>query len=293
MNNFIKSLIELLKLRITFMVLVTTYLGYYLGIRSVGEYVFTAEQVIILLNLMIGTFMSASGANILNQVIEVDNDSKMDRTKNRPIPSGRVKIHHARYLGRLFCFFGVLYLYFTTNMPTSLVSLSTILLYLYIYTPLKKISSINTIIGSIPGALPPLGGWVASTSTFDAPAWMLFGILFFWQIPHFLAIAILYANDYKQGGFKMLPSEFPNSKHTQYHILFFTIALIGASIGLYILKVVGIIYATGSGLLGLLMLSISMRIIDNNDYINAKKLLLASLIYLPALLLLIILDKVI
>ena len=167
----------------------------------------------------------------------------------------------------------------------------TILLYLFVYTPLKQISSLNTIVGSVPGALPPVGGWVASTGTFDAPAWILFGILFFWQIPHFLSIAILYANDYKRGGFKMLPSEFPNSKHTYYHILFFTIALIGASIGLYILKIVGILYATGSGLLGILMLSVGIKVIDNKDFINAKKLLFASLIYLPILLLLIILDK--
>ena len=133
----------------------------------------------------------------------------------------------------------------------------------------------------------------ASTGTFDAPAWILFSILFFWQIPHFLAIAILYSHDYKKGGFKMLPSEFPNSKHTQYHILFFTIALIGASVGLYIMKIVGILYATGAGLLGILMLSVGLKIMDNNDHINAKKLLYASLIYLPVLLLLIILDRVI
>ena len=119
MNNYLKSIIELLKVRITFMVLVTTYLGYYLGIRSAGEYIFTAEQLIILFNLLFGTFMSASGASILNQVIEVDNDAMMDRTKNRPIPTGRIKITHARLLGRLFCLIGVIHLYYTTNTSTA------------------------------------------------------------------------------------------------------------------------------------------------------------------------------
>ena len=274
------------------MVLVTTYLGFYLGIRSLGEYAFTYDQISTLINLIIGTFMSASGANVLNQVIEVENDSKMNRTKNRPIPSGRIKVSSGMLFGVILSIFGILHLYYYVNLYVCLISLITILLYLFVYTPLKQVSSINTIIGSIPGALPPVGGWVASTGTFDAPAWILFGILFFWQIPHFLAIAILYANDYKRGGFKMLPSEFPNSKHTYYHILFFTIALIGASIGLYILKVVGVLYATGSGILGILMLTVGIKIIDNNDFINARKLLFASLIYLPLLLLLIVIDKI-
>ena len=291
MNQKIKLIIELLKVRITAMVIVTTYLGFYLGNRSLGEYGFAYNELILLINLLIGTFMSASGANVLNQVIEVENDSMMNRTKNRPIPSGKIKMKSALFLGVFLSISGIFYLYCLTNLYTCLVSLITILLYLFVYTPLKQISSLNTIVGSVPGALPPVGGWVASTGTFDAPAWILFGILFFWQIPHFLSIAILYANDYKRGGFKMLPSEFPNSKHTYYHILFFTIALIGASIGLYILKIVGILYATGSGLLGILMLSVGIKVIDNKDFINAKKLLFASLIYLPMLLLLIILDK--
>tara|TARA_Y100001970_G_C14227015_1_gene856310 strand:- start:1793 stop:2671 length:879 start_codon:yes stop_codon:yes gene_type:complete len=290
-NKQYKLIIEMLKLRITSMVILSTYLGYYLGIRSIGEYGFTYSDFFVLINLLFGTFLSASGANVLNQVIEVENDSKMNRTKNRPLPSGKIKIESALYFGIFLSVVGLMHLYFFTNLYVSFVSLATILLYLFVYTPLKQVSSLNTIVGSVPGALPPVGGWVASTGTFDAPAWILFSILFFWQIPHFLSIAILNSNDYKNGGFKMLPSEFPNSKHTYYHILFFTIALIGASIGLYILKIVGILYATGSGILGVLMLSIGMKIIDNNDIINARKLLYASLLYLPLLLLLIILDK--
>lgn len=280
-----------MKPRITMLVLVTSYLGYYLGLRSMGQYLFTFDQLIIFFNLMLGIFLSASGAAVLNQVIEKDYDSKMKRTKNRPIPSGRVDWCDALNFGVLLCIVGSVYLFQFTNILTGTLSILTIILYLFVYTPSKRLSTWNTVIGSIPGALPPLGGWAASTGNLSAPAWILFGILFFWQIPHFMAIAILYSKDYKDGGFKMLPGEYPNSSRTNYHILFFTIALLGTSIGLYTLKIAGIIYAVGAAVLGLGFLAVGVNVIYKQSNANARMLLFASIIYLPLLLLLIIFDQ--
>ena len=156
---------------------------------------------------------------------------------------------------------------------------------------MKRFSTLKTIIGSIPGAIPPMGGWVAATGDLSKGSWLLFGILFCWQMPHFMAIAILYAKDYKDGGFKMLPSEYPGSKHTNYHILFFTIALIGTSIGLFILQLAGELYAAGAAIIGMWFLWVALKVFYNINDKNAKQLLYASFIYLPVLLLLIILDK--
>tara|TARA_B100000401_G_scaffold438211_1_gene385892 strand:- start:3905 stop:4381 length:477 start_codon:yes stop_codon:yes gene_type:complete len=156
---------------------------------------------------------------------------------------------------------------------------------------MKRFSTLNTLIGSVPGAIPPMGGWTAATGSLSEGSWVLFGILFCWQMPHFMAIAILYAKDYKQGGFKMLPSEYPGSKHTNYHILFFTIALLGTSIGLFALKLVGIFYIVGAAIIGMLFLSVALKVFYNINDNNARQLLYASFIYLPILLLLIILDK--
>ena len=282
---------EMMKPRITMLVLVTSYLGFYLGLRSMDQYFFTTEQILLFMHLMVGTFLTASGAAVLNQVIEKDHDAKMKRTQNRPIPSGRVDWRYALNFGVILCIVGSVYLFHFTNLLTGGLSILTIILYLFVYTPSKRISTWNTVIGSIPGALPPLGGWAASTNNLAAPAWIVFGILFFWQIPHFMAIAILYAQDYKEGGFKMLPGEYPNSSRTNYHILFFTIALIGTSIGLYTLKVAGIIYAVGAAVLGIGLLAVGVNVIYKQNNSNARMLLFASIIYLPLLLLLIIFDN--
>mgnify|MGYP000008699828 FL=1 len=282
---------QMMKPRITMLVLVTSYLGFYLGLRSMNQYFFTTDQILLFVHLMVGTFLTASGAAVLNQVIEKDHDAKMKRTKNRPIPSGRIDWRHALNFGVVLCIVGSVYLFQFTNTLTGGLSFLTIILYLFVYTPSKRLSTWNTVIGSIPGALPPLGGWAASTGNLTAPAWILFGILFFWQIPHFMAIAILYAKDYKDGGFKMMPGEYPNSSRTNYHIIFFTIALIGTSIGLYTLKVAGIIYAVGAAVLGIGLLAVGVNVIYKQNNANARMLLFASIIYLPLLLLLILFDQ--
>jgi|TARA_B100001758_G_scaffold242652_1_gene251252 protoheme IX farnesyltransferase len=286
-----KSYITILKPRLSLLVLVTAYLGFYLGIRSQGEYVFSYDELYLLFYLLFGIFLSSSGSIVLNQVIEKDHDAKMQRTKNRPIPTGKISSLVATIYGFSLIVSGIVLLLFKTNAITALLSFLTVISYLLIYTPMKRFSTLNTLIGSVPGAIPPMGGWTAATGSLSEGSWVLFGILFCWQMPHFMAIAILYAKDYKQGGFKMLPSEYPGSKHTNYHILFFTIALLGTSIGLFALKLVGIFYIVGAAIIGMLFLSVALKVFYNINDNNARQLLYASFIYLPILLLLIILDK--
>ena len=289
----IRNYIELIKLRITLLVLVTAYLGYYLGLRSLNIYMGNVENWIILFFLLLGTWATSSSAAILNQIIERHFDAIMLRTKSRPLVRGTVSIKNAFILSIFLALFGFLLLYKSINPLTAWISAFTIFLYIIVYTPSKRISSWNTIIGSIPGALPPVGGWAAATGSLDAPAWILFGILFCWQMPHFLSIAIIYASDYEKGGFKMLPNTYPESRRTSYVILFFTIALLITSLGLYILKVVGIFYAISAAILGTLFFIIALQVIIHSTKKNAKRLLVASIIYLPLLLIIIIVERLV
>jgi len=280
------------KPRITMLVLVTAYLGYYLGLRSLGEHMATVDSWLILFYLILGTWATSAGAAVLNQVIERRHDAKMTRTKKRPIVIGKIGPMNALIFGAFLSFGGCVLLYYLINPLTAFISVATILLYILIYTPSKRISTWNTIIGSIPGALPPVGGWVAATGSLAPPAWILFGILFCWQMPHFLAIAIIYAADYEKGGFKMLPTIYPESKRTSYVILFFTIALLITSLGLYILKVAGIFYAVGAALLGVAFLMVALKVIMESNKKNARRLMLASIIYLPLLLIIILIERI-
>ena len=274
------------------LVLVTAYLGYYLGLRSQENHMVDFVSWLVLIYLLIGTWATSASASILNQVIERNHDAKMARTKDRPLVKGTVQLTSALIFGVLLGVFGFVFLYYFINLMTAMISFLTILLYLFIYTPSKRITTWNTIIGSIPGALPPVGGWVAATGSLAPPAWILFGILFCWQMPHFLAIAIIYAADYEKGGFKMLPSIYPESKRTSYVILFFTIALLITSLGLYILKVGGVVYAVGAALLGVAFFMVALKVIMESNKKNARRLMLASIIYLPILLIIILIERI-
>ena len=285
----IKNYIEMMKPRISLLVLLTGYLGFYLGLRSEG--IVNIQYYDKLIFLFIGMFFSSSGCAVLNQYLEKDFDAQMKRTMNRPIPSKRVSPINALLFGSILCVFGVFFIFQTINQLTAIICLLTIFLYLFIYTPSKRFSTFNTLIGSIPGALPVIGGWTAATNDINSVSWILFSILFCWQIPHFLAIAIIYSNDYKKGGFKMLPSEYPNSKHTQYHILFFSIAMIGTSIGLYFAQeIVDFSYLLGISIIGSLFLFVVLQFLKDSSNKNARKLMVATLFYFPLMFILIILD---
>jgi len=292
LKTTLSTYIELTKPRITLLVLVTAYLGYYLGLRSQGDHMVSLESWLILCYLILGTWATSAGAAVLNQVMERRHDAKMARTKNRPIVMGKISPMNALVFGISLSLCGCVFLYYLINPLTAWISAATVLLYILIYTPSKRITTWNTIIGSIPGALPPVGGWVAATGSLAPPAWILFGILFCWQMPHFLAIAIIYAADYEKGGFKMLPSIYPESKRTSYVILFFTVALLVTSLGLYILKVGGILYAVGAALLGVAFFMVALKVIMESNKKNARRLMLASIIYLPLLLIIILIERI-
>jgi len=292
LKTTLSTYIELTKPRITLLVLVTAYLGYYLGLRSQGDHMVSVESWLILFYLILGTWATSAGAAVLNQVIERRHDAKMARTKNRPLVIGKISPMNALVFGMILSLGGYVFLYYLINPLTAWISAATVFLYILIYTPSKRITTWNTIIGSIPGALPPVGGWVAATGSLAPPAWILFGILFCWQMPHFLAIAIIYAADYEKGGFKMLPSIYPESKRTSYVILFFTVALLITSLGLYILKVGGILYAIGAALLGVAFFMVALTVIIESNKKNARRLMLASIIYLPLLLIIILIERI-
>jgi len=292
LKTTLSTYIELTKPRITLLVLVTAYLGYYLGLRSQGDHMVSVESWLILFYLILGTWATSAGAAVLNQVIERRHDAKMARTKNRPLVIGKISPMNALVFGMVLSLGGYVFLYYLINPLTAWISAATVFLYILIYTPSKRITTWNTIIGSIPGALPPVGGWVAATGSLAPPAWILFGILFCWQMPHFLAIAIIYAADYEKGGFKMLPSIYPESKRTSYVILFFTVALLITSLGLYILKVGGIVYAIGAALLGVAFFMVALKVIMESNKKNARRLMLASIIYLPLLLIIILIERI-
>jgi|TARA_B100001250_G_scaffold400759_1_gene411707 protoheme IX farnesyltransferase len=282
--------LQLIKMNITILVVITSYLGYYLGLRYMDFIMLEYESWIIFLYLISGTFISSSGACILNQYFEVEFDKKMNRTKLRPLPTGIIKLKNALILGLFFSFLGP-FILFQINFLTSLISVLTILIYIIVYTPLKRYSSFNTIIGAIPGALPPLGGWVAATNEINIQGMLLFGILFCWQIPHFLSLAIIYKEDYKLGGFKMLPGNANSSNMVNFQIIFFTMALIYSSIGIYILNLTSFIYVVGAVLLGLVFLIYSSIIIFDYSSKAVKNIFIFSIIYLPSLLLLILIDS--
>jgi len=285
-----KPYLQLIKMNITILVVITSYLGYYLGLRYMDFIMVEYESWIIFLYLISGTFISSSGACILNQYFEVEFDKRMNRTKLRPLPTGSIKLKNALTLGLFFSFLGPFILY-KINFLTSLMSVLTILIYIVIYTPLKRYSSLNTIVGAIPGALPPLGGWVAATNQINVEGLLLFGILFCWQIPHFLSLAIIYKEDYKLGGFKMLPGIAKSSNTVNFQIIFFTMALIYSSIGIYILNLTSFIYVVGAVLLGLIFLIYSSIIIFDYSSKAVKNIFIFSIIYLPSLLLLILIDS--
>jgi protoheme IX farnesyltransferase len=284
---------ELIKVNISILVIVTCYIGYYLGLRFEGLKMVEYQSWVTFFYLILGTFISSSGSSILNQYIEVEYDKKMNRTKNRPLPTNQINLNLALYIGLLCSFIGPLILWIKINILTSLICLFTILIYVCIYTPLKRISSINTLVGAIPGALPPLGGWVAATNEINIQGLMLFGVLFCWQIPHFLALAIIYKDDYSRGGFKMLPSITQDTNKISFQILFFTMALIYTSLGIYFLNLTSFIYAVGAVILGLIFLFYSSFILFDYSDINIKRVFIFSIIYLPLLLLLIMIDSMI
>ena len=282
-KSIIAGYIELTKPRILSLVLVTTALGYFLGGQGIASW----EKLFILLG---GVALVCGGSAALNHYLEREVDSKMDRTKNRPIPQGLIAAHNALSFGILLILTGVFILWGEINLLTAFLSLLTAFLYVLVYTPMKRISWINTSIGAIHGALPPMGGWAAATGELNLGAWILFLILYTWQHPHFYSIAWMYREDYRQAGFKMLPVVHPNGRSTFAQINFFAVLLIVVSLWPCFIGIAGRFYFWGALLAGIILLAQGLLLTASRSHADAHKLLRASVIYLPVLFLLIVLD---
>jgi protoheme IX farnesyltransferase len=275
---------ELTKPRLNFLVLVTTMVGYYMAVRTPGDW----ARVI---HTLLGTALTAAGASVLNQVIERNFDKLMPRTQRRPLPDGRVSAREGILYGCVLGAGGVVYLALCVNVLTAALGAFTLLSYLFVYTPMKRWTSLNTVIGAIPGAIPPVMGWTAVHNSFGPGAAVLFCILFFWQMPHFLAIAILYRRDYAAGGFKMLPVVDENLSVTGRQIVLYNAFLIPITLMPTLFNMTGLIYFVSALLLGLGYLSFGLICATTRERIDARKLFFASIIYLPVLLAVMMLNK--
>jgi len=275
--SLLSDLSELSKARLSFLVLMTTLVGFLLGWHGPMDYT-------ILASTLLGTALSAAGASALNQWIERDYDALMSRTSERPLPTGRMHPADALIFGLLCCGSGVAILALLVNPLTALLSFLTISIYLAIYTPLKRFSELNTLLGAVPGALPPLIGWAAATGRFELGGWILFLILWFWQMPHFLAIAWLYRDEYAAAGFKMLSTRDPEGWATGWHSLIYSNALLAISLLPGILGLSSPYYFFAALSLGAVMVFLSMDLLRVRSIASARRLFFASIIYLPLLL---------
>ncbi len=275
---------ELFKTRLTTLVLLTTMVGFYLGSRGPVSWG-------LMLNTLFGTAMLASGAAALNQWMEREHDAKMRRTQDRPLPSGRLTPESVLMTGSACGMLGLACLALTVNGITAALGALTIGSYLFIYTPLKRITTLNTVVGAIPGALPPLMGWTAARGEISVQGWSLFAILCFWQLPHFLAIAWMYREDYAKAGFVMLPVVDPRGQRTGRLALSHTMGLLPVSLCPFVLKMAGPVYLAGAILLGIGYIWCAFEFSRWLTMQRARRLFLASIIYLPSLLGLMVLDR--
>lgn len=280
---------DLVKLRLTTLVLITTLVGFYAGLNS--ESGGLAQNLIKLGLTLLGTGLLAAGAAILNQYLERDHDARMERTARRPLPSGAISAEAALLLGGACSVVGLLALAAWVNLLVAVLGAVTLVTYLFIYTPLKRKSEWNTIIGAIPGALPPLMGWAAARGEVDPLGWTMFGILFFWQVPHFMAIAWMYRDDYDKAGFVMMPSVADGEARTGRQAISHTLFLVIASLMPFTMKLAGAVYVSGAVLLGGLFLWAAVRFSRQLTRQSARVLFFASIIYLPLLLGLMVVDK--
>jgi len=276
---------ELGKPRVVVMVLLTTFVGFYLGSQGLTDY-------LRLLPTLIGTALAAAGTLALNQYIERDVDAKMHRTRQRPLPDGRLQPYDALAFGVVTTLVGLVYLALAVNTLSAAVTAFTTISYLLFYTPLKRRTPLCSIVGAVPGALPPLTGWTAARGAFGVEAWILFAILFLWQLPHSLAIARLYRDDYARAGIRLLPVVEPDSKSTGRQIVVNCLALLVVGLLPTLVGLAGPVYFVAALIFGALFLGYGVAFALARTVTAARQLLFASLLYLPATLLMMALDKV-
>ncbi len=276
--------LDLMKLKIILLASLTTGVGYFMGSQGSG----LGSRMF---HTLMGAFLIGGGANALNQYLERDIDKKMKRTENRPIPSGNLPAKNALIFGWAIALLGLIEIFFFVDTLSGFMGLAIFVGYTFIYTPLKKITILNTYVGAIAGALPILLGWVAATGSFSSSGWSLFAILFVWQLPHFYAIAWLYRDDYQSGGLKMAPSLDTDGKKTANDIVLFTVLLLFVSLLPYAAQLVGNIYLAGALISGLSLTWLSVRL-KISRLRNPKPFVAASIYYLIVLIIFIVVDKI-
>ena len=277
--------VALTKPDVSFLVLITTAAGFYMGSRGPVDWLHMVHTVF-------GTMLIAGGTAALNHYVERDSDRLMRRTASRPLPSGVLKPRQALVYGIALSIAGAVYLYFAAGVLAAALGVITCLGYLLAYTPLKKRTVWATFVGAFPGAIPPMIGWVAASGRLDLGAWLLFAILFFWQFPHFHAIAWMYREDYARAGILMLPVVDPEGSRTFRQILATAVALVGVSLLPVIAGVAGMTYFFGALVLSVALLQVCVWASGAKTNSQAKWLMHATVAYIPLLLVLMVYDKV-
>lgn len=276
---------DLIKARLTLLVLLTTLVGFYMGFRGPMNYV-------LMFHALFGTALLASGAAALNQLLEREHDAKMRRTADRPLPSGRLQPVTVTLFGGVCAVVGLVYLALLVNLLTSVIGAVSLISYLFIYTPLKRVTWWNTAVGAVPGGLPPLMGWAAARGELDGGGWTLFAIMAFWQLPHFFAIAWIYRDEYAKAGFQMLPNVDPDGSRTGQQSVSHTLGLLPISLCPFLFHLAGPVYLAGAIVLGAGYCWCAFRFAREMSVARARQLFFASIIYLPLLLAVMVLDKV-
>ena len=282
----ILDLLTLTKPELTLLSVVTALGGAYLASA-------TGSGLGVLLHTFLGTFLVGGGAGTLNQYAERNLDALMRRTENRPVPAGRVSQRVALLFGLALSIGGVAHLALFTQPLAAFLAVATLVSYLLLYTPLKRITPFATVVGGIPGALPPLIGWAAVTGDLTMGAWSLFFILFFWQMPHFLALGWMYRKDYARAQYRLLTVVDPSGEAASRQILIYTIALIPASLMPTMVGTLGLLYFVGALILSVTLLQVAIRLYRDRSNVTARKLFFGSLLYLSLLVGLMILDRVV
>jgi protoheme IX farnesyltransferase len=277
----------LTKPEVNFLILITTFAGFYLASkRGPGGF-----RTLLVIHTLLGTLLVAGGTGTLNQFIERTFDAQMRRTARRPLASGRIESSHALWFGISLSLVGTVYLALFVNVLASLLTLITLLTYLFLYTPLKRRTPLCTLIGAFPGAVPPLIGWAAARGRLDPDAWVLYAMVFLWQFPHFMAIAWMYREDYARAGYLVLPLGERRDRFVIWQSAAVSLALIPLSLIPAITSESGLVYSVGALILGSIFFYYSERFAFHRSNIVARQLLAASIAYLPAAFILMMLDK--
>ncbi|MBV9491291.1 MAG: protoheme IX farnesyltransferase [Verrucomicrobia bacterium] len=273
-RRYVADLSQLVKTRLTALVLVTTLMGFLLAWHGEMNYLY-------LFHVLCGTALAAAGAAALNQVFEVELDARMHRTRNRPLPAGRMNVDEGLIIGIVCSAAGIIYTSVATNVLTGIFTAVTVGTYLFAYTPLKRVTTLNTIVGAIPGALPPVIGWTAVRGEASLESWILFAILFLWQMPHFLAISWLYREDYRSAGFVMLSGQDPDCSLTGRQALLYTMGVISVSLLPVALRLTTFWYLPVALVTGAYFFCRALRFALTGTERAARNLFVASIIYLP------------